>query len=359
MKKFGLLTLGLLYSSTASAVSVYNQDKISLNIDGNLAGYTVYNSTASSKKNQNKLDISGYGEVHINAEVEKDSNTRFGAYIELETNPYDSDSKTYEETYVYGETFLGRFEIGRAKNITRKLQITTPDVGILDIDGSWGLDYILTPNNFRYIGSTAINTDCETNKFNYISPSLAGLQIAGSYTPGTTNLNGDNTIEYDKFKNGWTSSLKYTYSNIDDFALTLGYGKFNDINLNGITANLREEFSVGAKYYTKGIQFTASYRNIKEDDVTNTNTLNGYALNYGIAYEIGPFAISLANHKSSVNDLIGNSDRDVLNLSLLSTKYNIAKGVDFALSVGRIDLKEENNVSSVGGLVTTGFMVNF
>ena len=83
------------------------------------------------------------------------------------------------------------------------------------------------------------------------------------------------------------------------------------------------------------------------------------ALNYGIAYEIGPFAISLANHKSNVENLLNNNGKDTLNLSLLSTKYSITKGVDFAFSVGRIAYETENNISSVGVLSTTGFMINF
>lgn len=360
MKKFFLFIGASLISLPAYSATIYERDNLNLSIDGNLAGYIIYNDNVSD--NENKFDVSGYGEIHFNAEMSVNQNNKFGAYIELETNPYNRDdkkNKIYEETYIYGEGNYGRFEIGRAKNISRKIHITTPDVGILDIDGSWGLDYILSPDNFIYIGSTAINTDCESNKINYISPSFYGLQFAGSYIPGSNSLNGDNTLDYDKFKDGFTSSLKYSIGDSYNFAITAGYGRFNDTKIPVSQAGKREEFSVGAKYYVKGIQLTASYKDIKESEVLSTLSQDGYALNYGIAYEIGPFAISLANHKSNVENLLNNNKKDILNLSLLSTKYNITKGIDFAFSVGRIAYKTENNESSVGLLSTTGFMVNF
>ena len=360
MKKIFLLIGATLFSLPTYSATIYEKDNLNFSIDGNLAGYAVYNNNAED--NENKFDISGYGEIHFNAEMSVNHNNKFGAYIELETNPYNRDNKKdkiFEETYIYGEGNYGRFEIGRAKNISRKMHITTPDVGILDIDGSWGLDYILSPSGFVYIGSTAINTDRESNKINYISPSFYGFQIAGSYIPGSDSLNGDNSLEYDKFKSGFTSSLKYSIDDGYNFAITAGYGRFNNTQMPISQAEKREEFSIGAKYYIKGFQFTASYKNIKESEIINILSQDGYALNYGIAYEIGPFAISLANHKSNVENLLSNDKEDTLNLSLLSTKYTIANGVDFALSIGRIAYKTENETSSVGLLSTTGFMINF
>ncbi|MCR5506587.1 MAG: porin, partial [bacterium] len=324
------------------------------------AGYAIYNSVVSG--NANKLDVTGYGEFHINPEFQINSNNKVGAYIELETHPDNEDGKkdkVYKETYVYSEGNYGRFEIGRAKNISRKMHVTTPDVGILDIDDSEGLDYILTPNNFVFINSTAINTDEESNKINYISPSFKGLQIAGSYIPGANNTNGDNTIEYSKYKRGFTTSLKYSYVDTVNFAISFGYGRFDETNLTLSNAKKREEYSVGAKYYVRGLQFTASYKNIVENDVASTISQDGYALNYGIAYEIGPFAISLSNHQSNVEGLLSVDGKDKLYLSLLSTKYTLTDGVDFSVSAGRIAYDAENEPSSIGVLAATGFVVNF
>ena len=65
------------------------------------------------------------------------------------------------------------------------------------------------------------------------------------------------------------------------------------------------------------------------------------------------------NHKFTNFQGENYEKEDTLNLSLLSTKYTIANGVDFALSIGRIAYKTENETSSVGLLSTTGFMINF
>ena len=360
MKKSFLLVLSCLISSNVYAATIYDKDNLTIAIDGELAGYTIYNSAASGKTN--KFDITGYGEIHINPEFQINKNNKVGAYVVFETHPDNEENKkdeVYKETYVYTEGNYGRFEIGRAKNISRKIHITTPDVGILNIDDSESLDYIVTPDNFVYLNSTAINTDCESNKINYISPSFKGFQIAGSYIPGANDTNGDNTLEYSKYKDGFTTSIKYSYIDDVNFAVSLGYGRFNETNLSFSKAKLREEYSVGAKYYVRGFQFTASYKNIVEDDIENIVSQNGYAVNYGIAYEIGPFAISLSNHKSSVDGLVAVNGKDRLNLSLLSTKYSLTDGADFTVSTGRIAYDAENEPSNVGVLVATGFIVNF
>ena len=355
MKKLFLFLCLISSPVFANDFSIYQDETTSLLIDGYLAGYGVYNDKAGI--GSNKFDLVGYGEIHFNAEKKLDENNSFGAYIELETNPYHTNkTRVFEETYIYGEGNYGRFEIGRAKNISRKIHISAPDVGLLDIDGSYSLDYIFTPDNFMFIGSTAINTDREANKINYISPKIYGFQIAGSYIPGASDLNGDNTLDYDKFKNGYTLSLKYSY---DGFALSAGMANFFDTNMPNSQADKRKEFSIGAKYYFNGIQLSASYKNIDDENALNQLQQSGYALNYGIAYEFGPIEASLSHHKSNVEGNILNPINDLLNLSIFSVSYNLFKGVDFATSFGRIQYDTENNESSVGMLIATGFMINF
>ena len=359
MKKSFLLFLGCIMSVSAHSATIYDKDNLTIDLDGKLAGYAVYNSI--NVDNANKFDIAGYGEVNINPEFQISNDNKVGAYISLETYPDDKDDSLYNEIYVYSEGNYGRFEIGRAKNISRKIHITTPDVGILNIDNSEGLDYLITPDDFVYINSTAINIDEESNKINYISPSFYGFQFAGSYIPGADNEDGDNTLRYSKYKRGFTTSVKYSYVDNVNFALTLGFGRFDETNLGISKAKIRDEYSIGAKYYVRGFQFTASYKNIKEHDITHASLLSqkGYAFNYGIAYEIGPFALSISNHQSNVDGLINVDGKDKLDLSLLSTKYSLTDGADFSVSVGRIAYNPENKPYSVGVLMATGFVINF
>jgi len=360
MKKIFLFLFGILISSPSYSTTVYDKDNFSLSFDGELAGYVIYNDAVD--KTVNKFDVAGYGALKINPEFQINKNHKVGGYVVFETYPDNKageDDKVYKETYLYSESNLGRIEIGRAKNISRKMHITTPDVGILDIDDSDGLNYIIMPDDFVYIDSTAINTDGESNKLNYISPSFYGFQIAGSYIPGADDTNGDNSLNYSKYKKGFTTSLKYSYIDDVNFAISFGYGRFDNTNLDFSKAEKREEYSVGAKYYVRGIQFTASYKNITENNVVLNSSQDGYALNYGIAYEMGPFAISLSHHQSKVYGLLSVDEKDKFYLSLLSTKYSLMKGVDFSVSVGRIAYNPENKPTSIGGIIASGFMVNF
>lgn len=358
MKKL-FLFLGFILASQqcfANDITLYEDNQNSVVIDGYLAGYAVYNDIKRIEK-ANKLDFVGYGEIHFTAEKRVDENNSFGAYIELETNPYhEKKDRVFEETYIYGEGLYGRFELGRAKNISRKIHISAPDVGLLDIDGSYSLDYLSVPNNFTYISSTAITTDKESNKINYISPKFYGFQIAGSYIAGASDLNGDNTLEYDKFKNGYTVSLKYSDDNL---GISTGYAQFNDTNMPVSQSDKRNEYSVGAKYYTRGFQISASYKKIDEENIIGARTQDGYALNYGIAYEFGPIEFSLSHHKSNVMGDVLNPFDDTLNLTILSTNFNIYKGVDFATSFGRISYDAQKEISSTGFLSAIGFMITF
>ena len=357
MKKLFLCILSFAISSQvfANDLTLYEDERNSILIDGNLAGYAVYNDNAGV--GTNKLDFAGYGEIHFTAERKVDENNVFGAYVELETNPYhDNKDRVFEETYIYGEGSYGRFELGRAKNISRKIHISAPDVGLLDINGSYGLDYLLSPDNFTYIGSTAITTDKESNKINYISPKFYGLQFAGSYIAGAKDLNGDNTLDYDKFKNGYTLSLKYSDDNL---GISTSVGRFNDTNMPISQTDKRNEYSVGVKYYARGFQISASYKKIEEENIMGDRTQDGYALNYGLAYEFGPLEFSLSHHKSNVMGEIANVFDDELNLTLLSTNYNIYKGVDFATSVGRISYDAQEEKSSTGFISAIGLMISF
>jgi predicted porin len=259
-----MASAGVLFAPARARAQTFESGDNSITIDGYLAGFALYNSTMGA--GENKADFAGYGEVHFTAERKAGPTSLFGAYIELETNPYNdrngSDARYLEETYVYGEGNYGRFEIGRAKNISRKAHIYAPDVGLLQIDGSYYPDYLFPNAGLAFIGSTAITTDREANKLNYISPSWGGLQIAGSHIPGSENLNGDNTLSYDRFKSGYTSSLIYKN---EGFGMSLAFARFEDINTPESQAGRRSEYSAGAKYYRKGFQISASYRQIDEE----------------------------------------------------------------------------------------------
>jgi predicted porin len=360
MKKIALLLAGLFASVAARAQSIalYSNDRGALLVDGYLAGYGIYNGVSSRSSGTNKLDFTGYGKIRFKGGQQIDEYNNFGAYVELLTDPYnDGTDHLFRETYVYAEGNYGRFEIGRARGIGRKIHIVAPDVGLLDIDGSYYLDYISPPAGFVYISSTAINTDRESNKINYISPSFYGWQVAGSYIPGAYDLNGDNTLGYDKFRKAWAASVKYGSDR--DLSFDVGSARFMDTNMPVSETAVRDEFSAGAKYYYRGLQVSASYRRILEDGVRGPVSQEGYAVNYGLAYEFGPMKLSLSNHSSRTDGDVAVPGFERLRLTVLSGRYALSEYVDFSASAGRIAYGFEDGSSLAGLLLVSGFMVDF
>ena len=360
MKKLFLLFVLCSLSSKVFSKTLFQDEVYDVYIGGNLAGYGIYNTT-----NENFLDkelyLSSYGDIQVDASA-KNSDSIVGTFLKADfnsDNDYMKKQFYVSEAYLYLEGSYGRFELGKAKNIARKIHFAPPDVGILNIDETWGLNYLLQNNNFNYIDSTAITMDYNTEKVNYISPSILGFQIAGSYIPKARNLDTYNIFNYGQFKNGFIGALKYSYENNGNFGISLAYGQFNEAENIFAEIKRREEFSIGSKYYIKGLQLSASYKTIKEDNEEGIVSQEGYSFSYGLAYEIGPFSVSLTNHQSNIDNLISNNSDDILNLSLLSTKYALSKYINLALSIGRIAYESENNVSSVGMLSTTGILVNF
>ncbi|MDR2098932.1 MAG: porin [Rickettsiales bacterium] len=361
MKKISLLLACLLCASAGNAqtVALLNDGGASLSIDGYLVGYGLYNGTSGRSSGTNSLDFAGYGKIGFKGDRQIDKDSRFGAYVELLTDPDagGSGAGVFRETYVYAEGGYGRFEIGRARNMPRKIHISAPDVGLLDVDGTYYLGYISPPDGFVYISSTAFTTDRESNKINYISPSFYGWQVAGSYIPGSSDLRGDSTLKYDKFRKGWTASLKYG----SDWGLgfDVGLAGFRDMNTPLSEAAKRDEFSVGAKYYVRGFQVSASYRTISEDDVSGLKSQDGYAVSYGLAYEFGPVEISISNLSSKTVGDAAVAGVDRFGLAMLSGKYAVGEYVDLSASVGRIEYRFEDAASQSGPLVLAGFQVNF
>lgn len=358
MKKLFLFFVATIISNPAMAYNVYDNGNLSVDVDGEFAGYGLYN---SSNANYDKT-FRGVAYGNLGLDISKSYTFgNLGLYGSFKTAPYtqySDDVNSLGEGYVYLEGNYGRFELGNANNISRKLHISSPDVGILSFDGQSGLDFIFAKSDVMFEASTAIITDNNKTKFSYVSPSIYGFQFAGSYIPDTGN-DDLNNLKYGKLKDGFTTSLKYSYNNNDSFKVSVAYGEFNDTRMPLSVAGKRKECSIGTMYYTRGIQLSASYKDIKEDDIIFDMSQDGYALNFGLAYEIGPLNLSLTQHKSKLAGDITNPRDDTVNITLLSSKLSVWKNIDFTLGLGRMAYKAEDESSDVGFISTTGLLINF
>lgn len=362
MKKLFLCLVTVVVSFTGFSVwgndiTLYDNGTYSIKINGEASGYTVYNDKVG--EGEKKLDFFGYAEVHFRAEAKINEDNVIGVYVESESNPNNTRKfDFFEEIYLYNEGNYGRFEFGLAKNIANKIHVHAVDVGVLDIDSSYALNYVYLPSDFAYISSTAITSNIRSSKLNYISPSFYGFQIAGSYIFGDDDTSIYNTIDLDddKFDNAFTLALKYSY---EDFVFTLSGANFENLYTPSSQSEKRNELAVGTSYYVRGLQLSAAYKRIYEKHIRGSKTQEGYAYNYGVAYEFGPVEFSLSNHHSTAGGEVLNPDKDTLDLTLLSGKYAMYKNLDFTTSFGRIAYDKESQDSYVGLLIATGFMIDF
>jgi predicted porin len=223
----------------------------------------------------------------------------------------------------------------------------------LEIDEYYAFNYAAPPARFAYLSSTAITTDAETNKINYISPAFGGFQLAGSYMLASADGGGDGP-DPAGFENGYAASLIYRR---DGFGLSAAFAEFRDSGAPGEFR--RREFSVGSRYYWRGFQVAASYRHVGEDDNPGAFSNAGYAVNYGIAYEFGPIRLSLTDNYSSTEGDAANPRRDRANLTILSGKYALSEDVSAALSVGRAAYHGSGGGVQVGTMSAVGLIAEF
>ena len=353
MKKVFPLVTGMALASPAFAGPLFEYEigENRLEIGGYLAGYGVNNSNARSAGRDENFDWIGFGLIEFGAEHRFDADNAFGVKAEIFANP-GHDERELKEAYAYFEGAYGRIEAGRTENIVRKIHFAAPNVGLLEVDEHYAFDYVAPPDGFAFLSSTAITTDAETNKVNYISPAVGGFQLAASGMLAKSD--GEHGPDTAQFENGYAAAIIY---NGGGFGLSAALAEFRKP---GAGADfVRREFSIGSKYYWRGFQLAASYRHAGEDDNPGAISNAGHALNYGAAYEFGPVKLSLSDNYSSAEGNAATPEGDRARLSILSGKYAFSSEVSGVLALGRAAYRGGDGSISVGTVSAVGLMAEF
>jgi hypothetical protein len=108
-----------------------------------------------------------------------------------------------------------------------------------------------------------------------------------------------------------------------------------------------------------GWQASASGRRVIEKGEFGINSDEGYAFDYGIAYEIGPAKLSLSDYRSDVAGECANPGSDKVELTLMSWRWTLADGVDAIGSAGRMSYRDEDGSVSTGGIAAAGVEIYF
>ncbi|MCL2439240.1 MAG: porin [Alphaproteobacteria bacterium] len=324
MKKFATL-VAMFIAGGANAFTI-GEGPLKLDLSGEIVSLW-HNSMADSKSNtfdwgMINADL-GYGgdEFKVGVMLGLIAPGKYSNEFIHNEGRYSTENSYINEFYVYGEGAFGRVELGRAENINRKIHNQAVDISPLLINGNY--DFRMVGARVAGINSTAIDTDYDRMKVSYITPRMAGLQLAGSVMSRE-----DSPGESDGYipSNNFTAGFKWTSDS--DFSFDAAYGQIDDI----------KQYHLGARKFHRGWEVASSYR--------NKNNI-GEAFDFGIGYSFGPAKATLATFNSYVD---GYGNKDSVNITLASLGYDIEKGVSVVGSAGRGAWSREGGESAVGGV---------
>lgn len=353
------------------------------------------------------IDIQGNTEINVLAEATIDSGLTFGGFVAFDGD--NSFNHNVERSYLFGQGSFGRVMLGSAPDAMYMTHFKAPNVGInINADGmnadeggnevfNWvrpqngGYTNLLFPalgthNGFGFYGNVswtpAATTqfgDVFSQKIAYMSPKFGSqdgmhsFQIGASYAPDLEfadiiNLHNEkNELQYDDdvagfdYENIFTIGANYegTFSSVD-LGLSLGYLMGSSTN----DANLYEDprmWNAGLNIGYGGFTFGAAYGSQRDGfEMTNFTgfaggnsdiiSSEGSAWEIGLAYESGPFGVSLNYFDGDVEGDVCNATavagdacfgEDETQIYQLSGMYKLGSGVDMVATLGHAEYDDE------------------
>lgn len=269
-----------------------------------------------------------------------------------------------EEVYVIADTIYGQLMVGQVYNVASLFHNGAPITGILSSNSDVA-NFLHNPNwkrneketLFATLTSTDINTDGVAAKINYITPEFYGTALGFSWTPDSYNRRGlENKHAGYAHKDGFATAIysDHRIGNINS-KTSLGYAQYhgNDKEFSISQSLNRGNWTIGAgarKTYIDG------------DDKSNPDRIlpfdfdgyrEGYAINVGVGYEIGPFSSALSYFKSKQKGKDNQND-----VVVWSNEYQVNKYVDVYLAVAGINYRF-NDEKDKGMAGVIGMGVNF
>lgn len=277
----------------------------------------------------NSFDVMGDTEIHFDFDTVLSNGIKVGGHVELEggTDEKSSD-RTIDQSYVFVESKYGKLVAGRHDGVDKQMHKSAFDVGALDIQETDFTRLVFDPSNMGYFGmdATYINVDDDLTKISYFSPKFYGLQAGVTYAPAASSTNGN--YDATSTRDGTDATifaLGYEGAYRDfGFALTGAYGFNTGYDIAGEIPN-SDQYSVGGRVMWKGFTVSSGYKFI------DFNDNQGKVIDMGVAYEQGPYGVSLSYINGKITDAEGDIVQDTL---LLSAKYNLAAGVDSFATFG-------------------------
>jgi predicted porin len=384
-----LVTAGVLVSGPAAAAG------LEASLNGYMEqwfGFRSVDNDGSGASQLTDFDHKSDTEVHFQARATLDNGLKVRYHVELEGN---TGSDQIDESYITLTGSFGQFLMGSENSAQYKMNFAPKDFGITAVSGdngnwaneagilaaggghSWA-DQYRAPWGSAWI--EADNSCNDDKRLTYFTPRFSGFQFGVSYTPECTNQDSNTPSVEGKVHSVVNVGANYV-GKFDQIGIKIGGGFGYGNKPSGNTGSDPSTYSMGTNISFGGFTFGGYYADtlgaihrggdardpVVNDDndgltfrdpaqVTHADN-TGYAA--GLAYETGPWGVSVVWRHGERDDLALNNNKDEVNVIHLGAQYKLGPGVALKGTIGYTEIEDEGGADQDGFYVVGGIKVSF
>ena len=317
-------------------------------------------------------------EVHFKAKATLDNGLRLDYHVELEGN---TSGDQIDESYLTISGSFGQVIFGSENSAGYKMQAVPKEFGIKANTGDtteWingGGQGNGGAGRFRtgfMSGYVEVDSSCNDDKrLTYFTPRISGFQFGASYTANcgsqdTNVLGTDAAIEH-------VVSLGANYKQkFERVSVGLSAGYHRGDKPSGNAGDDPQVYTLGATLGFAGFTLGGYWsQTIDSIHSTPTSGLNAGVVSdkenegfgVGLAYEQGPWGVSVMYLHGEREGTIASSDRDELDTVHLAAMYKLGPGIAAHATLGWAEFEAESGAAgefdNEGWFVVGGFKVSF
>lgn len=354
MKKILLGTSALLVAGFMAASA--NAAPIKLSVGGYANWYTGYvggNNAYENRNTYNQVPVVGDVEISFKGETALQNGVKFGTVVEVEGVSGAVGQMNEDQSYIYVDSAFGRVLLGKMDSMSKQFHTASKDVGLLGIQASDMSMLAPGVGGFNNYGFTGLSTDVRDNddaaSIAYVSPKWNGLTVAASYSDmsfdATSNEEGNDAMYMG------VVAYENTFGGVD-LSADLAYAKYDasnepvDGDLNGVSVNADYAIVAGLRLGYEGFTVGGGYKFV-EARLPGTGDYSAFDM--GVAYETGPYGVSLSYIYGKQETNVADMKESLL---LASASYNVTAGVDtfasFGYATNEVTTKQKAYVFATG-----------
>lgn len=337
-----------------AAIALFSAPALAAPIGVTVGGYynaVYYNVDAATNQldNARSTSIQNDNEIIFKGKTKTNSGIEFGFEVQLEGEGA-GQSDHIDENYVYVKGDFGKIELGAENNAAFKMQVSAPKF----------LGWKTYDNNFKTWGEVSSfdkplldGVDSDALKINYYTPKVNGFQLGLSYTPDTSDHNGDTglyaedtSVEGEKPK-GTASAYSVSYSGtLGGMKVKASYGinEFDEDPGEDTREDTALGLSVSSGNWTIGGASTTFEKNNVDTDI----------LHYGVQYKLSKAtAIGFAIHDQEIDN--GNDTEIVV----IGGSTKLASGVKLTYSYEAVEETAPGASSDDSDFIGLGLLLKF